>query len=172
VTPGFSNRAETTEVLAFARSAPHTCRGEVPPSADPEDEPEDEPRKVTAMVDITPAIPEGRQVIESYGEGGFRISGTDWAGSVLVTPDRTVPWPVAALDDIGLASLAPVLEGAPVDVLLIGCGEKMQLLPSGLRSALREAGPSVDVMATGAACRTFNVLMAEQRRVAAALLAV
>lgn len=124
------------------------------------------------MVDVTPAIPEGRQMVESYGDGGFRISGTDWTGSVLVTPERTVPWPVAGLDDIGLASLAPVLEGATVDVLLIGCGATMQLLPADLRRDLRDAGPSVDVMATGPACRTFNVLMAEQRRVAAALIAV
>ena len=65
------------------------------------------------MVDITARhFPEGRQVIESYGEGGFRISGTDWAGSVLVNPDRTVPLPVAALDDIGLAQGPPLGAGA------------------------------------------------------------
>lgn len=124
------------------------------------------------MVDVTPPIPEGRQMVERYGDGGFRISGTHWDGSVLVTPERTLPWPVAGLDQIGLDTLAPVLEGEPLDLLLIGCGVKMALLPAALRRRLRDAGPSVDVMATAPACRTFNVLMAEQRRVAAALIAV
>lgn len=125
------------------------------------------------MVDVTPAIPEGRQLVESYGNGGFRVSGTDWTGSILVLPDRTLPWPVAGFDAIGVETLAPALEGeAPPEVLLIGCGETMALLPRATRDALRAAGPAVDVMATGAACRTFNVLVAEQRRVAAALIAV
>jgi uncharacterized protein len=84
-----------------------------------------------------------------------------------------LPWPVGDFQAIEPGTLAPILDGdAPPEVLLIGCGDRMALLPRETRQALRDAGPAVDVMATAAACRTFNVLVAEQRRVAAALIAV
>ncbi|MBM3485176.1 MAG: hypothetical protein FJX67_00870 [Alphaproteobacteria bacterium] len=125
------------------------------------------------MADITPLVPEGRQVIQSYGGGGFRIAGTSHAGSVLVLPDRTRAWPVTAMAELTFETLAPVWEtGAAVSVLLIGTGPRAAFLPAALRAALKDRGIVADVMATGAACRTFNVLLAEDRRVAAALMAV
>ena len=126
------------------------------------------------MADISPLIPEGRQVIQSYGGGGFRISGVAHRGSVIVFPTHTVPWNVAALGEATGVNLAPVTAPeARVALLLVGAGRVSPgvLVPE-LRKALREAGVVAEVMDTGAACRTFNVLMAEERRVAAALIAV
>jgi uncharacterized protein len=124
------------------------------------------------MADITPAIPEGRQLVEGYGEGRFRIAGTVHEGSVIVFPDRTVGWEAAALADATEASLGAVFAAAGLDLLLLGCGVRMAPPPAALRLALRHAGIALEAMDTGAACRTFNVLMAEERRVAAALIAV
>ncbi len=125
------------------------------------------------VLEITPAIPGDRQVIAGYGPNLFRISGTVHKTSVIVFADRTVAWPVASLDDLSLDSLAPVLDAnPPVEVLLLGVGARNRLVPEALRQQLRDAGIVLDSMDTGAACRTYNVLMAEDRRVAAALIAL
>ncbi len=125
------------------------------------------------MVDIGPVVPQGRQLVERYGEGRFRISGVYWSGSVLLRPDRTAAWPVAHFRELTLESFAPLgEEGDAPEILLIGCGPRAELLPKALREALRARGMVADAMDTGAACRTYNVLMAEDRRVAAALIAV
>jgi uncharacterized protein len=126
-------------------------------------------------VDVTPLVPEGRQIIEGYGNGGFRIGGTVHPGSRLVFPERSEAWPVASFDALTIDALAPVIvagqEGA-VELLLIGCGLRLTPVPPAIRAALKEAGVGVEPMDTGAACRTYNVLMAEGRRIAAALIAV
>ena len=115
----------------------------------------------------------GRQVIESYGDGRFRVSGRVFEGSVLVFPDRAQSWPVAEMDAVSLESLAAVVQADDaVEVLLLGCGARMAMVSKALREGLRAGGVVVEPMDTGAACRTFNVLMAEGRRVAAALIAV
>ncbi len=125
------------------------------------------------MADITPAIPEGRQLVEGYGEGRFRIAGTVHQGSVIVFANRTLGWDAAALADATEASLDAVFTAAAtLDLLLLGCGARMEAPPPPLRVALRRAGIALETMDTGAACRTFNVLLAEERRVAAALIAV
>jgi len=123
-------------------------------------------------VDITPRLEQGRLVIEGYGGGGFRINGAHHAGSVIVLGDRVIPWPVTDADRIALDDLAPVRAAGGVEVLLIGCGARTVRLAPALRDGLAAAGISVDAMATGAACRTFNVLALEGRRVAAALIVV
>jgi uncharacterized protein len=122
---------------------------------------------------MTPAVPTGRQMIDSYGGGRFRVGGRVYQGSVLVLPERTLPWTVAALDALSLRSLEPVLAAAAeLEILLLGCGPRLGLVPGDLRQALRERGLVVEPMDTGAACRTYNVLIAEGRPVAAALIAV
>jgi uncharacterized protein len=113
--------------------------------------------------------------VESYGHGRFRVTGTVHNGSVIVFPERTLPWPVA--DAVGataenLESVCEAGRAGRIELLLLGCGPKMTLVPSSLRAALRQAGVVIEPMDTGAACRTYNVLMAEGRRVAAALVAV
>lgn len=124
------------------------------------------------MADVTPSIPEGRQVIETYGEGRFRISGEIWQGSVIVMPERTVEWRPTAWAEVDLDSFGGLLEWQGAEVLLVGCGQRMEMVSGSLRRNLRAAGMVVETMDTGAACRTYNILLAEDRRVAAALIAV
>ena len=128
-------------------------------------------------MEFTDNTPRGRQVIEAYGDGAFRVSGELHRGSVLVFADRTLAWPISQVSAVSAealsASLAPVGRAEPpVEVLLIGCGAKAALVPKTLREALRAKGVVIEAMDTGAACRTFNLLMAEERRAAAALIAV
>jgi len=126
-------------------------------------------------VEIVPLQPsQDRQILQAYGKGGFRVSDTEWKGAVIVFPVRTVTWNVATLADLTLEAFAPVGEASdpPIELLLIGTGQRMALLPSKLQTGLRAMGFGIDVMDTGAACRTYNVLIGEERRVAAALLPV
>lgn len=111
-------------------------------------------------------------MIQAYGGGGFRISGVDHRGSVIVFPTRTVAWAVATLAEATEENLARIATaGADVELLLVGAGRAPAPLAQELRKTLRSSGVVAEVMDTGAACRTFNVLMAEERRVAAALIA-
>jgi uncharacterized protein len=120
-------------------------------------------------LDVTPLVAKDRQVIESYGAHGFRVSGNSYDGAILVMPAATQNWPVSAIADISAVSLVPVVD-AGIQILLLGCGRHMQLVPQALRQELRKHGVVIEAMDTGAACRTYNVLLAEDRRVAAALL--
>lgn len=123
-------------------------------------------------MDVTPIIPAGRQVIEAYASGLFRVSGIVHKNSILVFPDATLAWPVSDAGSLTPDAFQPIIARGGVEVLLLGCGARMALVPAGLRKALREAGIVVDAMDTGAACRTYNVLLSEERRVAAALIAL
>jgi uncharacterized protein len=123
------------------------------------------------MVDLTPLIPQGRQVVEGYGPGHFRVSGQIYESPILVLPWRTLAWPVATFEDVSVASLQPVIDGAgEIDLLLLGTGPRLRPPPAELRAALKTAGIALEPMDSGAACRTYNVLVAEGRRIAAALL--
>lgn len=125
------------------------------------------------MADITPTVPDSFQVIQSYGPGRFRIAGTDHAGSVIVFRERTIPFDLSDVSSASVEAFAEVVAAAnELDVLLLGCGPAIRPLPADCRSTLSDAGLMPDLMDTGAACRTFNVLLAEDRRVAAALIAL
>jgi uncharacterized protein len=126
-------------------------------------------------MDVTPLIPQGKQIIEAYGEGGFRISGQRVEGSVIVFPDKVVAWAPAAAGDMSagdLQSVSAAGRAGSVELLLIGTGARMTQIDRALRQMLRADGVVIETMDTGAACRTYNVLMAEGRRVAAALIAI
>ncbi|CCQ73038.1 Mth938-like domain-containing protein [Magnetospira sp. QH-2] len=131
-------------------------------------------REPDISLDITPLIPAGRQLIRGYGDGKFRIAETQHDGSVLVFADETLAWPVARWEDVTMDSLTPILDrAAEARLLLIGCGPAFVLPPRGLKKALKDDhGIVLEWMDTGAACRTFNVLLAEERAAAAALVAV
>ena len=117
--------------------------------------------------------PRARRVIDGYCGGGFRIGGETHRGGILVLADRVLPWPIANISELTAESLAPILASDPVpQILLIGCGKGAAMIAPALRQALRAVGAVIDAMDTGAACRTYNVLLAEERRVAAALIAV
>jgi len=118
-------------------------------------------------MELTALVQPGRQVIERYGPNGFRVSGADFFGPVLVFPDRTEAWAGAAVTE---TAFAPVVAHGGIEILLFGQGRTMAPLPAALRVALRAQGIAIEAMDTGAACRTYNILLAEDRRVAAALL--
>lgn len=122
-------------------------------------------------MDVTPLIPAGRQIIQQYRAGGFRISGKEYQGSVIVMPERTLSWPVTS--ELSLSSFDALMPYArELDVVLLGTGAGQMFVPPALRQALKVQGLNVDAMDTGAACRTYNVLMADGRRIAAAMLPV
>ena len=121
-------------------------------------------------MDLTPVPTAGRQIIERYASSGFRVSGVIYHGPVLVFPDSTVPWDAASASGVTLNALAPVIEHGGVEILLLGLGRTTSAVPAALRTALRTARIALEAMDTGAACRTYNVLAAENRRVAAALM--
>jgi uncharacterized protein len=111
--------------------------------------------------------------IEAYGNGGFRFGGMSHRGSLLCFPDGIWAWPVNGLTELTEAALEPVFaRAAALDVFLIGTGQDLAVLPQALRARFREVSLSVDTMATGAAVRTYNILLAENRRVGAGLIAV
>ena len=125
------------------------------------------------MVEIVEGGPQDRLLVDGQGGGGFEVGGARHRGSILILQDRVLSWPVAATSEIDEAALQPVLEASgALEILLIGSGDRIVLLAPGLRQALRDHVLGVDVMATPAACRTFNVMVMEQRAVAAALIAV
>ena len=113
------------------------------------------------------------QLIRSYGPGHFLISEREWRSPVLVTPTRTTAWDVARAEDLALDNLTALKEApTPTELLVVGCGPRAVFLPPALRASLKAAGLSLEVVDTGSACRTYNVLLAEGRRVAAALIPI
>ena len=111
--------------------------------------------------------------IDAYGNGGFRFAGMSHRGSLLCLPDGIWGWPVVHFVDIDDAALAQVFEQADhLDILLIGCGRDGDILPERLRLRFREYAISADTMPTGAAVRSYNILLGERRRVGAVLVAV
>jgi len=114
----------------------------------------------------------GRAPIEAYGEGGFRFADMSHRGAILCLPSGIHGWKTEG-EPLTVANFRQVLaEAGGIDVLLVGTGPDIRPLPRDLRAALKEAGIVADPMSTGAAVRTFNVLLAEDRLVAAALLPV
>ena len=107
--------------------------------------------------------------VDSYGPGGFRIDGAWHPGSLVLSPGGLHGF-AAPID---MATLAPLIaQAGGIDVVLIGQGADIAPLAAPLRAALEEAGMGVEIMSTASACRTYNVLLAEDRRVAAVLVAV
>jgi uncharacterized protein len=112
-------------------------------------------------------------LIEAYGNGGFRFGGMSHRGSLLCFPDGIWAWAVASIGDLTTASLQPAFaRAAALDFFLIGGGRDPWVLPKRLKARFAEMSLSVDVMPTGAAVRTYNVLLAENRRVGVGLIAV
>jgi uncharacterized protein len=115
----------------------------------------------------------GRHLIDAYGNGGFRFAEMSHRGSILALPSGIKAWDVSSPADFSIEAFAPVLaEADNIEVLLIGTGLDSAGLPEELRWRLRDVGIGIDPMQTGAAARTYNVLMAENRKIAAALVAV
>jgi len=125
--------------------------------------------------DITPAVPRGHQLIRKYGAGRFTIGEAVHEGSVLVFAEYTEPWPIGEPAGITAESLVTITDidaAIRPQILIVGCGACFTVPPTGLRQSLKQNGVVLEWMDTGAACRTFNVLLAEGRSAAAALIAV
>lgn len=120
-----------------------------------------------------PHLP-GRVAIDSYGDGGFRFSTMSHRGSLLCLPSGVYAWMPARFEEVTAASLAPILaeRGDELRFLLLGTGAQMHRASERLRFALNGSGISLDCMSTGAAARTYNIMLAEGRPVAAALVMV
>ncbi|MGE4326755.1 MAG: Mth938-like domain-containing protein [Pseudodonghicola sp.] len=115
---------------------------------------------------VTEVVYNDSNPIDGYGPGFFRIGGTVFHGAVLTGPKGTTAW--GGYDD-----RAPLIAlAAEVDVIFIGTGAEIGHIPDALRAPLEEAGIGVEAMASPAACRTYNVLLSEGRRIAMALLPV
>jgi len=121
------------------------------------------------MVDITPLIARGSQIVDKYGNGGFVITGERYSSDLILFPDRTL-----ILDDIreevSELNISVIIERAEeVDILLYGGGESARFFSDELEKVLRKNKITVEVMNTGAACRTWNALLSEGRQIAAVL---
>lgn len=120
-----------------------------------------------------PHLP-GRHLIDAYGNGGFRFGHLSHRGSILCLPSGVYAWPVCSVVEVTEGVLAPIVrernDGA--EILLLGTGLHMNRIPDALRWSLRAHRIGVDAMDTGSACRTYNIMLGENRPVAAALIAV
>ncbi len=115
----------------------------------------------------------GRAPIDSYGNGGFRFAGMSHKGSLLLLPGGIKAWAPVKPEEVTLESLAPLIaEKAGIEVLLYGSGATQVFAARPMREALADRGLHIEPMSTGAACRTYNILLAEGRAVAAAVLRV
>lgn len=128
---------------------------------------------MSAGLEIREAHYPGRAPVDAYGNGGFRFADMSHRGSILCLPSGIYGWEPADPAALIAGDFDKMLaEADDVEILLVGTGTDLRPLPRALREALRERRISADPMSTGAAVRTFNVLLAEDRAVAAALIAV
>ncbi len=115
----------------------------------------------------------GRHPIEKFGDGGFRFGGMSHRGSLMVLPSGMSALQASSLETLDPKSLQGLAtEKDDIDFLLIGTGEHMQRLPQHLQAWLSSQNLRADIASTGAAVSTYNILLAEDRRVAAVLIAV
>jgi len=111
--------------------------------------------------------------IDAHGAGGFRFAGMSHRGSLLCLPDGIWAWPVATSADVTVETLSLVLARAEaLDFFILGTGTQSWIVPDAIRARFRDAHTSLDVMTTGPAVRTYNVMLMENRRVGAGLIAV
>ncbi len=111
-----------------------------------------------------------RHRFSSYGPDSVTVNETVYRQSLVLTANDIIhPWPVTALEDLDDATLAPVLDTGPA-VVLLGTGAQQRFPGAGIFALFGERGIGLEVMDNGALCRTFNILVAEDRAVTAAVL--
>lgn len=124
-------------------------------------------------IEIREAHFPGRAPIDAYGNGGFRFADMSHRGSILCLPSGIHGWDLQEGDALTVDAFAKVLADAGgIEVLLVGTGIGLKPIPSDLKAALKAAGIASDPMSTGAAVRTYNIMLSESRAVAASLIAV
>lgn len=128
---------------------------------------------MAAGINIRAAHFPGRAPIDAYGNGGFRFADMSHRGSILCLPSGIHGWEPADAGALGRDDFDKVIaEAGDLEILLVGTGRELRPLPAAVREALRGVGIRPEPMSTGAAVRTYNVLLAEDRAIAAALVAV
>ena len=111
--------------------------------------------------------------IDAFGDRGFRIAGNRFEGSVLILDDKVRPWSVRSMGELGPEHFAEIMAAGPaVELVLLGTGTSQALPPRSVREVVQRAGLGLEFMDTVAACKLYNYLASEGRRVAAALIAV
>ena len=122
-------------------------------------------------MDLTRIAPKDRQHIQKYSPGGFTVSSVVFEGPVVVFAKESFSWEADALDSLTPEHFSPIFQrSADIDLCLFGCGSGTYRVPKDIKDSFREHGLSIEAMETGAACRTFNVLLAEGRALAAVLI--
>lgn len=115
----------------------------------------------------------GRAPIDTYGNGGFRFADMSHVGSLICLPSGIYGWNVEQDTELSVDFFSKVWEEASeLEIFLVGTGPDIKMLPAALKDAFKSHTISSDPMSTGAAVRTYNVLLAEQRAVGAAFIAV
>ena len=113
--------------------------------------------------------PSGVNTISGYGEGYVLVNGERHASSLVVLPDRIVSWAATGFDALTAEDFV-FLKELKAEIVLLGTGSRQRFPHPRLTAALAQAGIGLEVMDVQAACRTYNILVAEERKVAAALL--
>jgi uncharacterized protein len=122
-------------------------------------------------VKLHASAPSALNTFSGYGDGFVLVNGQRHEQNVIVMPERLLPWQAQSFDSLKEEDFQPLLELAP-EILLIGTGPKQRFPHPRLTRKLAEKRIGVEAMDLRAACRTYNILMSEERRVAAALLFV
>lgn len=112
---------------------------------------------------------EGRQLFSGYGPGYVAVNSVRYERNVLVTPEAVVDWRVSNFETLTPADFGFIGEARP-EILILGTGATQRFPPAELARALAASGTGVEIMDTKAACRTYNILVAEGRKVVAAIL--
>jgi uncharacterized protein len=107
--------------------------------------------------------------IRAYRDGEITINDKVIAQSVVITPDSIRLWEPRSIDELTAVHIDRLFELDP-EIVIIGTGRQLRFPQLALTAALQVRGIGVEVMAHDAACRTFNILLAEDRRVVAALM--
>lgn len=123
-------------------------------------------------MDVTPLIPSGRNIIKGYGNKSFNINDSVYNSSIIVFPDKIINWSVFSPKDISLEKFTEILAQKDLEILLVGCGDMHLPVDMQIYREMQKASIGLEFMTTGAACRTYNVLLAEGRNVGAALVLV
>lgn len=114
----------------------------------------------------------GRAAIDSYGNGGFRFADMSHQGSILCLPDSISRWSVATYDALSPQHFEDIVQRNDIEIFLLGLGADFRPLNASIKALFQEKGMTIDAMSTGAAVRTYNVLLAESRAVGCGLIAV
>ncbi len=124
-------------------------------------------------MDITPAIPKNRNVINGYGFEGFKINETLYHNAIILTSNQIIEVKIHSVEDFFEENLKAILNSEP-EIILIGTGNNHKIIPIQLKNKIKSQYPatSIDEMTTGSACRTYNILMMEDRNVAAFLMPI